>query len=261
MIDLFELYKDFNAINNTSQNGFWRPEKDFERNANEASVILWNKKIDEANKSNKITDDLSPFFVSKNIIVKNANSFYGVIDKPSKKGEEYGRWGGARLLVAGNNACVPDKNVDNGNCSNGNFKTEQELTDEYYNTVSEVQIEKIDSSRWTSVLNHLTKRPTLANPKITQVNDQFQVAPRQVSVVILNYYVQPKKAVFKYTVSSPNIVNGSGDEIVYDKTNSTPLQWPETVKDELLAILKDVYIGFTRDSKYAQITNIQKATP
>lgn len=259
MIDLFDLYKDFNAQNNTSQNGFWRPEMDFETNVNIASIRLWNRKIDVAERQQGVIDDLRPFFKSKNIIIKNQNSFYGTIDLPSEVGFEYGRYGSARLLLVGD-MCVPCKDVDDGKCSNGDFKSEEELADDYYNTVCEVQIEKIDNQRWPSVLNHLTKRPTLAKPKLTQINNQFQVAPRQVSVVILDYYVKPKKGTFKYTLTPANLQNGSGDVIIYNQSASTPLEWPETVKNELLDILKEVYIGFTRDAQYQQINQSQKQT-
>lgn len=259
-IDMFELYKDFIAIVNTSQNGFWRPEKDFERNVNEASKLLWNRKIDLAETNQRVVDELSPFLISKNILVKNQNSFYGTFDKPNKKGEEYGRYASARILLAGS-MCVPCKEVEEGNCFNGEFKTDQELADDYYDTVCEVRVDKIDNQRWPSVLQHRTKRPTLKNPKLTQINDRFNVAPREVSVVILNYYTPPKYATFKYTLSPANLENGSGDEIIYDKAASQPLQWSETVKGELLEILKEVYIGFTRDTLYAQINNSQKQTP
>lgn len=246
---------------NTSQNGFWRPEMDFERSVNDASILLWNRKIDQAEKEQRIVDDLRPFLISKNIIVKNLNSFYGTINTPSEKDSpknpEYGRYASARLLLAGN-ACVPCADVDEGKCCNGDFKTDEELAEDYYNTVCEVQIEKIDNQRWPSVLKHLTKRPTLQKPKLTQINNQFQVAPRQVSVVILNYYVKPKYATFRYTLTPANLQNGSGDVIVYNKAASQPLEWPETVKPEFLEILKDAYTLYTRDSQGAQITNIQK---
>lgn len=245
---------------NTSQNGFWRPETDFEVNANVASTLLWNRKIDIAEREQREIDDLRTFLISKNIIVKNQNSFYGTIDVPAApQNPEYGRWASARILLAGD-MCVPCKDVDEGKCINGNFESEQELADNYYNTVCQAQIEKIDNQRWPSVLKHLTKKPTLKNPKITQINNQFQVAPRQVSVVVLNYYVKPKYATFKYTTTTPNLQNGSGDVIVYNKTASTPLEWPETVKNELLEILKDVYVGFTRDSQFQQINSAQKQT-
>lgn len=260
MIDTFDLYNKFCSKVNTSQNGFWRPERDFATNLNVASMMLWNNLIDKAEREQKVIDELSPFFKSKNIIVKNANSFYGTVDKPSKEGEEYGRWGSARLIASGN-MCLPCKDVDDGKCCNGIFESEQEITDKYYENSCEIQIEKIDNQRWPSVLKHLTKRPTLLNPKITQINDQFQIAPRTVSVVVLNYYTRPVDATFVYTLTEGNLQNGSGDEIIYDKKASTPLQWNDNVENELLDILKDVYIGFTRDSQYQQISSAQKQTP
>lgn len=260
MIDTFDLYNKFCSMVNTSQNGFWRPEKDFATNLNVASVLLWNNLIDKAEREQRIIDELSPFFNSQNVIVKRTNSFYGTIDKPNKKGQEYGRWGSARIIVAGN-MCLPCQDVDDGKCCNGIFKSEQEITDEYYEKSCEIQVEKIDNQRWPSVLKHLTKRPTLENPKITQINNQFQVAPRSVSVVVLNYYTRPIDATFVYTLTPGNLQNGSGDAIIYNKDASTPLQWEENVENELLEILKGVYIGFTRDSQYQQISSAQKQIP
>ncbi len=262
MIYLNSLFLDFNSQTNTSQNGWWRPELDFERAVNDASLILWNRKTDEAEKSQRIIDELRPFLISKNIIVQNQNSFYGTfsVPPPNKDGSnEYARFASARILLAGD-MCVPCKDVDQGNCINGEFKSEQELADDYYDTVCQAQIEKIDNQRWPSVLTHLTRRPTLQKPKLTQINNMFQVAPRQVSVVIFNYYIKPKYATFKYTLTPANLQNGSGDVIVYDQKNSTPLEWPETVKNELLDIIKDVYIGYTRDSQFQQINASQKQT-
>ncbi len=259
MIDLFDLWQDLGSQLNISQNGWWRPESDFERAVNDVSIKLWNDKIDVAERDGRIIDELRPFFKPKNIIVKNQNSFYGIVDYPTKEGEEYGRFGSARLLLAGQ-TCVPCKEVDQGNCCNGEFKTDTELAEDYYNTVCETQIEKIDNQRWPSALQHLTKRPTLLNPKMTQIGNSFRVAPRQVTVVILNYYVQPKYATFKYTLSTPNLINGSGDAIIYNKAASQPLEWPYTVKNDFLSALKEIYIGYTRDGLFQQITSAQKQT-
>lgn len=259
MIDAYDLWQDLGAQLNISQNSWWRPESDFIRNVNDISIKLWNDKIDIAERDGRIIDELRTFFKPKNIIVKQQNSFYGIVEYPTKEGEEYGRFGSARLLLAGK-SCVPCKDVDDGQCCNGEFKSDAELADDYYNTVCETQIEKIDNQRWPSVLQHLTKRPTLLNPKMTQVGNSFKVAPRNVTVVILNYYVPPKTATFKYTLSTPNLTNGSGDAIIYDKDASQPLDWPYTVKPEFLSLLKDAYIGYTRDGLYQQITASQKQT-
>ena len=259
MIDLFDLWQDLMAQLNISQNGWWRPESDFERVVNDISIKLWNDKIDVAERDGRIIDELRAFFKPKNIIVKQQNSFYGIVEYPTKPGEEYGRFGSARLLLAGK-LCVPCQDVDDGKCCNGDFETDAELANDYYNTVCETQIEKIDNQRWPSVLQHLTKRPTISNPKMTQIGNSFKVAPREVSVVILNYYVQPKYATFKYTLSPANLQNGSGDAIIYNKAASQPLEWPYTVKNEFLSLLKDYYISFTRDSLFQQINQSQKQT-
>lgn len=253
MITLFDLWQDFQSQTNTSQNGWWRPERDFERAVNDASMLLWNKKCDEGERQQRIIDELRNFLRSKNIITQAQTSFYANMTLPT----DYGRFASARILLAGE-TCVPCKDVDSGNCMNGTFKTDQELADDYYDTVCEAQIEKIDNQRWPAVLQHLKKRPTLLKPKITQINNMFQVAPRQVSVVVFNYYVKPDYGTFNYTTTTGNLQNGSGDEIIYNAAKSTPLNWPDTVKNELLAIIKEVYIGYTRDIAFAQITNSQK---
>lgn len=258
MIDPNELYTEFKAMMNTSQNGFWRPEADFITNVNVVSNQLWNNKIDVAERDQRIVDDLRNFLVPKNIITKIQKSFYAIVELP--KEPEYGRYASARLFVAGNQ-CVPCKDVNEGKCDNGQFKTDEKLADDYYNTVCEIPIEKIDNQRWPSVLTHLTKRPTLANPKLTQIGGQFQVAPRDVSVVQLNYYRKPKDATFVYTLSEPNLQDGSGDVIIYNKEQSQPLEWPETVKNELLEMLKDMYLLYTRDSQGTQINSAQKQNP
>jgi hypothetical protein len=253
MISLFDLWRDFQAQNNTSQNGWWRPESDFERRVNNASISLWNDLIDEAERDQKTIDELKPFLISKNIIVKNENSFYGTINPP----DDYGRFAGARVLLAGD-ICVPCKEVDNGACVNEECESDEKLKDDYYESICQVQVEKIDNQRWPSVLTHLTKRPTLENPKTTQMNGVFQVAPRKISVVVFNYYKKPLYATFKYTLTPANLQNGSGDVVVYDSNASQPLEWDESVKNDLLKILKKDYIGYTRDAEYAQIDNIQK---
>lgn len=253
MIDLFDLWQDFNAQTNTSQNGWWRPESDFVRRVNNASLELWNRLTDLAEREQRIIDELRPFLKSKNIIVKSQNSFYGVVTPP----DDYGRFATARIILAGK-MCVPCQDVDEGKCINGDWESEQELADDYYNKTCQAQIEKIDNQRWPSVLQHLTRRPTLEKPKITQINSVFNVAPREVSVVVFNYYTKPKDGTFVYTTSTPNLKNGSGDVIIYNKKASTPLEWPETVKNDLLDILEKDYIKYTRDQSYNQINNSQK---
>lgn len=253
MIDLFDLYQDFTSRVNTSQGGFFRPQTDYQNALNVVQMRLWNKLIDQSEKSQRGIDELRLFLRSKNIIVKQQNSFYGIADIP----EDYGRYASAKILISGNN-CQPCQDIDNGSCMNGIFETDEEKTEKYYETLEEVRIEKIDNQRFSSVLTHLTKCPTLSKPKLTQINGGLRIAPRLISVVVLNYYVKPNDVKFAYTIAPGNIQTGSGDQIIYDKANSIQLGWPKTTINDFVEMLKEWYIEFSRDSQLAQISNSQK---
>lgn len=257
-IDIYDLYNDFNAWVNSFQGGFFPPQSIFTRVTNIASLALWKKWTRQGEKSQEIKDNLFPFLVSQNIITKAANSYYATVDQP----DNYGRFATAKILLAGdNNTCVPDQSVNNGTCMNGDLTTDQQLAEDYYDTVTEAEIEMIDNQRWSSMLKHLTKFPTFEKPKITQINNGFKVAPREVSVVVFNYYVKPQDAFFAYTVAAGNLQTGAGNQIIYNKNQSTQLQWPTTAKEDLLEELKLVYIGYTRDGLFQQINSIQKRQP
>ena len=98
----------------------------------------------------------------------------------------------------------------------------------------------------------------MARPGITQINDDFQVAPRKVSVIVFSYYVEPTEAIFKYTLTPGNIQTGSGDQLIYDKKNSEPLQWPEQMRKEFLEELKGWYLNYTQNWLGSNIASQQK---
>ncbi len=256
MIDLFELWQVFQSYANTFQGGFWRPQTDFQRQVNLVSIAMWDEKTTQAEKAQEISDDLRNFLITENLIVKQANSYYGTVNYP----EKYQRFATAKLLVSQNGNCCPDQTINDGKCSNGDFKSQEEINEAYYDTIKERLIEKIDTQRWSACLEHLTKNPTLESPKMTQVNNGFKVAPRQVSVVVLYYFVKPIEGTFKYTTSPGNVQTGQGDQIIYNQTASQPLNWPETVKPEFIWRLGEIYGAFTKDQFLTAFSSQQKAT-
>ena len=255
MLSLFSIWNSFQAFINTSQSGFFRPQTDFQNACNDISNLLWEEWTGQAEKSQEIKDHLASFLKSKNLIVQSANSFYGTIDYP----KDYGRFATATILVAGD-GCVPCKTVDDGKCSNGDFKTNEEITDEYYSRCVEHEILLVDTQKWASCLKHLTKCPTFENPKMKQINAGFQVAPRTVSVVVFNYYTKPKEGTFRYTVAPGNIQTGAGDQIIYDASASTPLEWPPTVINEFVIRLGERFGLFTRDQFVTAVSGQMKKT-
>lgn len=250
-IDVYSLWLDFQSDNNTSQNGFVRPNTDFMRAVNDISIKLWNKYVEEAQRSQSGRDKMFPFLKSKNIPVGSQGTYYGVAKKPT----DYGGFASASILVH-DDKTYPSSEVDNGRCD-GDEDIEV-LKDEYLDNVKTARAAMIDNQRWDSFCTHKTKGPTFEKPGITQVNNEFKVAPRKVSVIVINYYVLPKEAVFKYTLTPGNVQTGSGDQVIYDKANSVQLEWPEQMKEEFTKELKSWYIGYTQNWLASNISSQQK---
>lgn len=253
MIDAFDLYQSFQSAINTFVGGWYRPNTDFIVKANDISIELWEKWTRQAEKSQEIKDNLRPFLKSKNVIVKSQNTYYGILSLP----QDYERFSSAGILIS-NEKTLANRNIDNGKCDG--LETQEEINEEYYNSMEEKTIELIDDKKWRACLEHITKKPTLNNPKMTQIDGGYKVAPRQVSVVVLDYYIKPEKATFVYTIAPGNIQTGAGDQIIYDKTNSKPFQWPDTVRNEFIIRLGEAYGLFTRDAFVSQVTTQQKMT-
>lgn len=262
-ISPFELWQDFKAWVNTQQGGFMPPQSIFIRDANIASLELWKMWTRQAEKSQEIKDNLLPFLVSKNIITTQSNSFYATFVPPAN----YGRYATAKILLTDEDKTIPSIGIDKGKCCQGKkinvpFKpyTDSNSKENYFDNTKESEIQIVDNQKWSAMLNHLTKFPTFEKPKMTQLNNGFKVAPREVSVVVLDYYTEPTDAVFGYKSVAGNVLTGSGGAIVYDPTTSKNFQWGRQVKPDLLKMLKDMYTIFTRDGQLAQINQSQKQT-
>lgn len=259
MIDLFDLYNRFCTDNNTFQGGFFRPERDFERAANTVSQDIWNEWTALAEKTQEIDDNLAVFLKSINIIVVPTNKNEGLAPYP----KVYGRYSAARVIQH-KDQCLCDEGKDtfeNGECKSEavtgseayiDLKT-QERIEKYKDGITEQQLYKVESSKWASLLNHKTKCPTFEDPALTQYDKGFKVAPRQVSVVVLDYYIEPKYAKFVYSNAPGNVQTGAGDYIIYNAQQSTKLEWPETMIPYFLEKLRDVYARYTRDPNLFQM--------
>lgn len=243
MIDIYDLYQDFEAAYNTFQGGFFPPQSVFLRAVNNINQDLWIRWTREAEKSQEAKDNLFPFLKSENVICQQQPSYYSVVAPP----KDYGRLSTANILVTKDNKTVPKKEVNGGKCCNGEFKQDEDLSKDYYDNVSEKTVEIIDNKRWASCLEHLTKNPTFDKPKMTQINNGFKVAPREVSVIVLNYYKLPEDATFAYTTVGGNLATGSGGQIIYNKAASNPLLWNTSMKPEFLIELGVRFSLYTRE--------------
>jgi hypothetical protein len=242
MIDPFDLWNSFQSLVNTDQNGWFRIQTDFIQTCNDISKDKWNKYRKLSEKSQEARDNMSPFIKTKNFIVKS-KGIYGRFTPDS----DYGGFSGARVRIY-KEKFLPDPKADNGkDVDKSSFSTNDELTEDYFDNVKEYDAELIDDIKWGAVYRHKTKGPSYEKPKIRQVDGGFEVLPRSVSVIVLDYYRQPKTATFVYIVAPGNEQTGAGDQIIYDKNNSQPLEWPFNLRDEFLEELCIRYAGFTQN--------------
>lgn len=253
MLSLLKIWESFQSYANTFQGSWYRPNTDFQPAVNDISKELWEEWTAQAEKSQEIKDHLAPFLKSKNLIVNGQSSSFGQLGYPV----DYGRLSSARIIVH-NDTCVPCADVDGGKCANGDFKTQEEVTDQYLDNIEQTIVEVVDNQKWAACLKHLTKKPTLAKPKMTQYLTGWNVSPRKVSVVVLDYYVKPREGTFKYSITPGNPTTGAGDFLVYDSVTSVELEWPETVMNEFVVRLGIRFGIAIRDQFITGISTQQK---
>lgn len=249
-IDLFDLYNSFNGLVNSFQGGFYPPVTVFTPAVNAISNEMWQEKVAIAENNQKVQEDLMPFFKTFNCIV-NSNGLFGKFDNP----KNYGYYSAARLIIHEGKTCGEKGQP----CSKlaSDEQSEYEEIERYRDGVEQVNIVKVSSSKWGACLSSVTKKPTLEKPKIAQTGEGYVVAPRKISVVVLDYYVQPTDAVFVYSTAVPNVQTGSGDQIIYNKTQSTPLQWNITSINEFLWRLAERFGITTKDQFLTQYAGMK----
>lgn len=262
MIGVFTLWQRFCADNNVFQGGMFRPERDFEASINSISQEAFATFTAQDEKNQQIDDWLAPFANTVNIIVTSTSGNWGLAAYPTetvngKKVSIYGAWKAARSLQH-KDQCLCEEGhsiYKEGACVDKETDIQKlQRAERYKDGIVERPITKVESSHWGACLEHLTKCPTFENPKLTQFKDGFKVAPRQVSVIVLDYYKIPKKAKFAYTIATGNPQTGAGDYLIYDATNSVDLEWPESMIPYFLEKLQMIYAKFTRDPLLFQMS-------
>jgi hypothetical protein len=258
MIDIKVLWDRFCADNNTFQGGFFRPERDFNANVNSVSLQAFVEFTAQDEKSQQIDEWLAPFANTVNIIVTPQSGNWGLAAYPKDNTGKllYGAYKAARSLQH-REQCLCEEGAPvykDGVCCDKETEIEKlQRVDRYKDGIFEAPINKIESSHWGACLEHQTKCPTFENPKLTQYKDGFKVAPRKVSVIVLDYYRNPVPAKFAYTIAQGNPQTGSGEYLIYDQANSTSLEWPESMIPYFLDKLQQIYSKFTRDSTLFQM--------
>lgn len=251
MLSIYDLWTSFQSTVNTFQGGWFRPTSDFTTKVNDIANDLFIKYTNEAEKSQKARDALFFLLKSENRKCRQSNSNYSIVDMP----EKYERFAGMSILFHGDKTYQdPDVQKCDADIS------DEERKEKYLSELQRRTVQLVDNMRWNACLTHITKQPTLDNPKTTFINEGFRVAPRQISSVVFDFYVKPEKAIFAYTEAPGDRNTGAGKQIIFDKNKSSDIPFPQTLKNEFIVRLGEAYGLFTRDQFMVSFNNNQKVS-
>lgn len=169
--------------------------------------------------SQKNRDYLSPFIKSVSLQVRDAK-----ITKP----EDYYAWENAFLLGGYNAHADCEEEVTDDGC---NIPIELLSGDEFY-------------YRCTTKIEGL--QPSFTKPIWKEVGNGFEVLPKDLGSVTLEY--------IKYPVKSYRAVKKDEEfnDVVYDPTKSTDFEWPEFARPILVWFIADQFSNFTREQALKQ---------
>ena len=247
MITLFSLYEKFCGAYNTQQGGHIRPNRNFVDWVNDISLEMFEEFVAVAEKNQMIADYLKPFLVSVNVIITaKPGSNYDEIKMP----KDYEHYSSARVFYDSNNKGCIDSNKP---CINGDTaeKCESPFVDVDDQAVfgkndgglCELPITKIDNQRWGSICSHKTQGPTLEKPKITQYDQGLKIAPKNLGIIVLDYYRKPIDGTFLYTITNPNAI----DEYLQFNTSSQPVEWSGVLINEFINRMGKKYGKYIRE--------------
>lgn len=236
-IDIFQLWQDLMSQVNVQQGGQIRPVQDYTSWLNSISMEYFHEMVALFQRTQQISDQLSPFHRSVNIVVTpQQGQPWDLVSLPVG----YENIASMRIYKQKEErtcSCVdglPLIDCD-GECHNVDDPDYAAMVQAYAGAnLVEATVNIVDTSRWGSCLDSITKGPTWEKPKATQFASGYKIAPKGISVVVLDYFETPRQAVFGYTI-------GAGDIVVYNPSTSTQLQWTNVVKNEFLARLVKKY--------------------
>lgn len=256
-MDIFDLWQKIMAIVNTQQGGFIRPQINFQNWLNMISRELHAETFADWEVSQTVDDRLAkPFLKTVNVpLVPQTGQMYDVAPYPA----DYAYYSSMRLLKKnGDNIGCVCEDLDfinkKGECKPYTDPDYAELKNlNRGKDLVELGFNKIDNQRWSSVLVHPRQKPAPDRPYLTQFTGGFKIAPKGLGIVILDYIKQPIDAVFAYTIDPVT------DIIIYDKANSTQLEWDSITEPEFMARLIKKYAIYTsQDNVYSIGENERK---
>lgn len=260
MIDIFELYQQFNGSVNSHQGGFV-PPRIFTEWVQEINILAYNERIEEFQKTQQKSDQITPFLDSINVVVSNvAGATWDLVAKPQnlKNGTPYPyeNYGSARIIKINGESvgCKGLKEFCDGKEVTGSGKIKRYVDpDELEKTIldagknnCEIGIELVDNNRWGAICTHPRKKLTCANPKMTQYSGGFKISPKGCATsIIMDFFRMPVKPVYNFIVINPQQEN---EYFQYVAAGSVHLEWSPQLIPYFISKLMDKFATFVGDN-------------
>lgn len=253
-LNIFDIYQKVCSLANVQQGGQYRPVEDFTKDYNAVSSELFVDLIKQFQLDQVLTDQLMPFIKTYNInVTAQPGKTYDLVTVPS----DYEYFASMRVIrqkdehKCGYDSRYPIIDGD-GTCTQVEDPDYAQMVANYAGAnMEEKRIDLIDNGRWQSCLDSVRKGPTFDEPKCTQFDSGFKLAPKGLSSIVLDYFKTPRVAVFGYTI-------GTGDIIEYSSSGSTQLEWTNTVENEFITRLLKKYAIRVRSGEVYQMGQNEK---
>lgn len=265
MIDSFQLYEKLIGKVNSHQGGHVRPHRNFLDWVNDIRLEIFEEEYRAWEKNQIISDRLSPFLKSMNIIVTGvSNQMWDVVKLPV----DYEHFASARIWKRGDEACGCNScaTIDGSTGKEAACKFVldddeiQKMKEETDGQLCEISIDKVDNARWGAICKHATLSPQKTGiPKCTQFDGGLKIAPKGTGIIILDYFRLPTPATFDYTILNAGLEN---EYIQYNSVTSKKLEFTSLLIPEFLDRLQKRYGTFVREpGLYEQAETDRRVKP
>jgi hypothetical protein len=251
MIDLFDLYDEFCGTVNTVQGGHVRPNRNFVKWCNTISKEIFVEEFKAFETAEIISDELGTFLKSVNAIV---TPMRGQMWDLVKLEAEYQYFASARIRLFQNQCYADNELAFKAKDVIDQDEREQLILDAESN-IEEIGITKKTNNRWEAITRRKTNKPSFDKPYCTRFDGGLKVAPKNIGVIILDYFRMPAEATFEYTVINEGL---ESEYIQYNGSSSKPLEWPATLRAKFIARLKQKYAGMTGDQGMYEQGSLEK---
>jgi hypothetical protein len=114
----------------------------------------------------------------------------------------------------------------------------------------EIPVEEVRNESWGDIQISALYEPTLRFPKYSEFSDNIRILPKNVGIVMMDYFKLPTAPVWGYTITN--------SRPVYNSSTSTNFDWDEFSFNNIAAIYLSLIGVNLKDGELAQFSELYK---